>query len=297
MAIKITAPIRIDFCALSDSPPFVDEYGGFTLNVAINYRVSTMIRGGIKTSSKENIPEAGGLGSSGALRVTDLAAQNPELLDNPEKLIRAAWDYANNCVGQRGGWQDECSAVYGGFNLWAYKRNKKTGLIDTKRIEIPKNKVKHLEERLVLVSAGGPSIVRRESSNIHDLIFGPENYEKNIPHLKEINILTKKMAEDLLDCSALDFPELMTKIWAELKALHPTVESENMKILQGKCCQFYSSAKATGAGGDGSCMLFYSAYPTKDSRQELIKKINECNLPGVEVIPFKFEYKGIRREY
>ena len=44
MAIKVSAPIRIDFSGWADSPPFVDDYGGFILNAAINYRVSTSIR-------------------------------------------------------------------------------------------------------------------------------------------------------------------------------------------------------------------------------------------------------------
>ena len=229
------------------------------------------------------------------MRATDLAAQNPNLLSDPENLAKVSWEYANNCVGQRGGWQDEYAAIYGGVNLWKFSRNGESGVMEITRTKINKEIANRLEKNLVLVGVGGPGVARRESSNIHDLVFGSENYKVNTKYIKEISESTRNLASSLVHGHLSIVPNTLNKIWENSRILYPSMESDNMKKLQEECAGLYSGAKAMGAGGDGSCMLFYTDSP--DKKERLVEKIGSCGILDVRVIPFKFDYEGIKKEY
>ncbi len=284
--IEVTAPVRIDISGgWPDSDPYRKDFGGVVLNAAINCRVSAIFDGDNLTTSMEGIPKNSGLGTSGAIRSAYLAASNPSLLSNRMDLIRRVHLFENGVLNHRAGFQDQAAAIYGGVNFFEFMSN---GAI--RRIEIPKQSADKLEKNLVLVYTGQTHL----SANIHDLVFGPENYERTIPLLDEMKLLTQRMKTSLLETDEFD-PALIQKTWDLQRRLHPSIETDCMKDLQEKFRSYYSAFRATGAGG-GGCVLFYTEDP--DTRSYLLAGLTELEskgtYPELRVIPFKFEYEGIK---
>lgn len=282
MVTKITAPVRIDISGgWPDSDPYRADFGGTVLNAAINLYVSAHLDDANLVTSVGNVPRNSGLGTSGALRAAYLAAANPKLLENKTELIKRVHKFENEVIGHRAGWQDEAAAIYGGVNLWDFGANG-----SVRRNPIPRELAVQLENRLVLVYTGKSHL----SSNIHDLVFGPDFYESNIPKLDRMKEIAKETAARLLipSCLPSDIAELIKETWELQKSLHPSIETDTMKKLQEETRGGYLAARATGAGG-GGCIIFYTKI--KDA---LTKDIREMNLPGVRVLPFNFDYEGIK---
>ena len=282
--MKYTAPVRMDISAgWPDSDPYRAEFGGKVLNVAINLRVSARFENINLVTSTDDVPKSSGLGASGALRAVYLAASNPSLLDNKSDLIRRVHVFENQIIGHRAGFQDQAAAIYGGLNLWEFCSD---GTI--KRTPIYQKEGMHLQEHLVLVYTGNTHL----SINIHDLVFSARNYKKNIPKLDRMKKIAVKMKDNLTDEKKLT--DLMAETWELQKSLDDSIEDNCMRVLQRELKGSYLATKALGAGG-GGCMIFYTS-----DRESLLSKIEHLNkrkeLKEVMVIPFEFEYEGIRAE-
>jgi D-glycero-alpha-D-manno-heptose-7-phosphate kinase len=279
---KVTAPVRIDLSGgWPDSDPYRKDFGGAVLNAAINHRVSAQLEAPNLTTSLGDVPRSSGLGTSGALRATYLVASNDSLIYDRMDLIQRVHRFENEIIGQRAGFQDEAAAIYGGINYWEFGQN---GSI--RRYEIPREQAQHLENHLVLVYIGEDHL----SSNIHNLVFGPENYETNIPKLDRMKEIAKLMTSRLSDFHPMAC--LINETWDIQRTLHSSIETETMRELHSKLKSHYSACRATGAGG-GGCMIFYTENKAKlmDAVIELQKEI-----PKIKPIPFNFDYEGIKIE-
>ncbi len=279
---KVTAPVRVDISGgWPDSDPYRKDFGGTVLNAAINHRVSAQLDAPNLTTSLGNVPKSSGLGTSGALRATYLVASNDALIHDKTDLIRRVHKFENEVINQRAGFQDEAAAIYGGVNYWEFGQN---GAI--RRTPIPGDQAKHLETHLVLVYIGEDHL----SSNIHNLVFGPGNYETNIPKLDRMKEISKLMASNPDDFYQM--ASLINETWDIQRALHSSIETETMRELQSRLKSYYNACRATGAGG-GGCMIFYT-----DSKERLTKAAAglQDKMPNMNVIPFQFDYEGIRIE-
>ena len=281
--MKYTAPVRIDISAgWPDSDPYRAEFGGKVLNVAINLRVSARFENINLVTSTDDVPKSSGLGASGALRAVYLAASNPSLLDDKSDLIRRVHVFENQIIGHRAGFQDQAAAIYGGLNLWEFCTD------DTiKRSPICQKRGRHLQERLVLAYTGNTHL----SANIHDLVFSARSYKKNIPKLSRMKEIAVQMKDNLTDEKRLS--DLIAETWELQKSLDDSIEDDCMKVLQKKLKGSYLATKALGAGG-GGCMIFYTS-----DRENLLAKMGSLTrreLKEVKIIPFEFEYEGIRAE-
>jgi len=87
-------------------------------------------------------------------------------------------------------------------------------------------------------------------------------------------------------------PELIRETWKLQRSLDDSIETDTMRMLQEELSGGYSACRTTGAGG-GGCMIFYT-----DNKESLIKKMSKISekFPRLRVIPFKFDYGGIRIE-
>lgn len=279
--IKVTAPVRIDISAgWSDADPFRSDFGGAVLNAAINWRVSATLDNKNLISSLEKVPPNSGLGTSGALRTVYLVAASPKLIKDKKDLIKRVNVFENAIVGQRAGFQDQAAAVYGGVNYWEFRKD---GSI--KRTEISKSKAAHLNKRLVLVFTGEGHL----SANVHERVFGSRRYMRHIPNIERMNVIAKEMTKHISNEKKMT--ELIRETWVLQKSLHKDMESPAMKRLQLVCSDCYLAARATGAGG-GGCMLFYVEPEKKRSLIGLFNKMKK-RLPGMRVLPFKFDYRGL----
>jgi len=277
--IKVTCPVRIDISAgWSDANPFRGEFGGAVLNAAIDWRISATLNNKNLISSLEKVPANSGLGTSGALRTAYLVAANPSLILNKIDLIKRVNVFENAIVGQRAGFQDQAAATYGGVNYWEFWKD---GSI--RRREIPKNKTKHLLNRLVLVFTGD----RHQSSNVHEEVFRKKNYMKHIMTIERMKEIAREMVSKLRNEDKM--AELIRETWMLQKALHNKMESPTMtrlqKLTKGSCL----AARATGAGG-GGCMIFYT-----DQKRKLLSILSKYSKKNakMKIMPFKFDFKGI----
>lgn len=290
MAIKVTAPVRIDISGgWPDSDPYRKDNGGAVLNAAINQRVSGYFAGNLFITNPEKVPSHSGLGTSGALRAVEIAASNLERLEDKIDLIRRVYMFENEIIGHRAGFQDEAAAIFGGVNYWEFGNgdSKKTP-VNISRTSIPENQARHLEDHLVLVFTGDIHL----SANIHDLVFGDKNYERNTPALNRMKQIAGEMKENLTNAEKMG--NLIRETWDLQKSLHPSIETDMMKVLQNSAKGSYLGARAIGAGG-GGCMIFYSEEKKEftDSLKGIIKNLD---LRGVEVMPLSFDYEGIKIE-
>lgn len=282
--LKVTAPTRIDISAgWSDADPFRGDFGGAVLNAAINLRVAGTLGGGKLTTSLEKVPSNSGLGTSGALRTVYLAAANPSLINDKIELIKRVNVLENAIIGQRAGFQDQAAAIFGGVNFWEFRKD---GSI--RRRPIPKNKAEHLYKRLVLVFTGD----RHLSANVHEKVFNDRIYMKQIPTISRMALIAKEMYLHISNENKM--AALMKETWNLQKSLHKEMESESMRRLQMVCNDCYLAARATGAGG-GGCMLFYVQPEKKRNLVGMFNKLSKRN-PGMRVLDFKFDYKGILLE-
>jgi len=277
--IKVTCPVRIDISAgWSDANPFRGEFGGAVLNAAIDWRISATLNNKDLISSLEKVPANSGLGTSGALRTAYLVAANPSLIANKIDLIKRVNVFENAIVGQRAGFQDQAAATYGGVNYWEFWKD---GSI--RRKEIPKNKTKHLLNRLVLVFTGD----RHQSSNVHEEVFRKKNYMKHIMTIERMKEIAREMVPKLRNEDKM--AELIKETWMLQKALHNKMESPTMIRLQKLAKGNYLAARATGAGG-GGCMIFYT-----DQKKKLLSILSKYSRKNVKmkIMPFNFDFNGI----
>jgi galactokinase/mevalonate kinase-like predicted kinase len=278
--MKVTAPVRIDISGgWPDSPPYRNEFGGSVLNAAINLRVYAEFKNGQLITSYGDAKGYKSLGASGALDAAWLVARNPELLKDKKNLIKKVWSLENQNIGHRAGMQDQAAGIYGGINLWYFglENLKNTQLIKSPiifRSPITPEKAKHLENRLVLIDTCEDHL----SSNIHDNVFGPKVYGKNIPKLCRMSEIAREMRLQIDDEQKMS--DLINETWDLQKSLHPTIETDKMRQLQEEFKGEYLACRATGAGG-GGVMFFYT------NNKESFKNL---------AIPFNFEYEGIKIE-
>lgn len=283
--IKVTAPVRIDISAgWSDADPFRHEFGGAVLNGAINWRVSGILNSGKLCTLLGKVPSNSGLGTSGALRTAYLVTSNPSLIKDRMELINRVNMFENAIVGQRAGFQDQAAAIFGGVNYWEFKANGKI-----QRKEVEKAKVKHLRERLVLVFAGG----RHLSSDIHEIVFRPQNFMKHVEDIDSMKKIAKKMFSNINNERMMG--KLISETWDLQRKLHSRIETDNMRKLIKIADGYHLGARATGAGG-GGCMIFYCK--DNEDKQELMKRfvVHGKKIEGMRVLPFEFDFSGIQVE-
>lgn len=274
----VRAPIRIDFAGgTTDIVAFANRFGGAVLNGAINrYVTGKLIATKEKTilSYYDNVPTSSGLGTSGAMNVVWLSLVTG--LKDRVKIAETVFDLekAMNVVG---GKQDQYAACFGGVNLWEFKNNK----VIRKEINLRKNFIHELENKLLLVYTGKP----RYSSNVNKAMI--ENFKKNkvnvVNALKNIKEIAYEMYRVLKKEELDEFAMLMNEEWFNRKKLHKLVTNQRLEsLIKLGLNNGARAAKVCGAAGGGS-ILFYS-----DNKNRLKQKLKR-----EEVIDFNFDFEGL----
>jgi len=282
---QVKAPVRIDFGGgTTDISPFKDKYGGAVLNAAINKYVVGKI---IKTDKKihleytGNTPTSSGLGTSGVMNLVWLALISQIKLKKKQGIIiknkidLAEKAYAlEQALGLVGGKQDQYAAALGGINFLEFKGDK----VKITKLNLSKDFIKELEDKLVLVYTGKPHF----SGNSNKVMINNLKKGKNIKNLLKIKKIAYEMKSALLKKDLQKFAELMNKETKQRNLLHKIIvptQIENI-IKQGKE-NGAIAAKVCGSGGGGSILFF-------GDKARLKKKF------GKGVIDFKFDFEGLR---
>jgi len=278
MIKKVRAPVRLDFAGgTTDIKPFTDIYGGAVLNATINHYVVGELDATSTTTHLEytgSIPTSSGLGTSSAMNVVFIALITH--LKDKHKISEAVYNLEHSISESAvNGKQDMYAAAFGGINYMEFKKDK----VKIHPLNLKKEIVQELEKRLVLVYSGKPHL--SGSSNkamIDNLIKG-----KNDDNLLRIKHIAGEMKNALLLGDLNKFADLMNQETIERAKLSKITLSPQLRsIIDSGMKNGAIGAKICGSGGGGSILMF------AEDRKKLV------NYFGRKVIPFKFDFEGLK---
>ena len=296
MVVTSRAPVRIDFAGgWTDVDIFAKGAGGAVLNAAIDKYVTGRLevldgsvgttgklQDGIKLSYQSELPAGSGLGTSSALNVVWLSLVKSRITSVEDKKTIANLAYELEAIlGILGGKQDQYASALGGFNFMTFGEE-----VGVETLDVPRDVIEELESRLVLCYTGKP----RLSGNIHENVWGA--YRKGVPEtvtaLYSLRNIAFSMRYVLLSGKLDEFAELLNQNWDCQKKLDASITNEQIEELFDETLkQGAVAGKACGAGG-GGCLLFLTETGRRDSVEQVVERL------GSRVIPFKFEFEGLR---
>jgi D-glycero-alpha-D-manno-heptose-7-phosphate kinase len=228
-----------------------------------------------------NAPAGSGLGSSGALGVTLVAA-----IDAARAIQRAAWETAEEAwqveavdAQLAGGRQDQYAAALGGFNHFRFAAEG----VRVDPIVLDSGFANRLAECTIVCYTGASRISSHMIARVMD------GYAAKDPRvtaaLRGIASLAGPMAAALRDSDLHEVGRLLTANWQFQMALDPGMQTAEMARLEGAMERAGSmGGKAAGAGA-GGCMFFVCADPAA-ARQA-------AEEAGTRVIPCHWASEGV----
>ena len=334
MTIVAQAPCRISLVGGgTDVDPFASKYGGQVLNLAVSlYHTATLIPHPDKTitvtalnktliiesyarkltygqdpqfdlvraiinhfrlkfTSGFSLTVIGpdnvlGLGRSGSAGVAMIAALNAWLNTNLtcQQIGLLAADLEINELGWAGGRQDSFASAYGGINLIKFGPGKK---IIVSPIKLASAQITALQRWTFMVYVGGHHFSYHQQEK---LIQGMNDHAK----IAALQALKQSVPDAIQALKAGDWPllgKLLHQAWLDKKKSNPIVTNQFID-------QVYARALASGvlggkvAGSGGAGNMFFIIPPAKKS--VAIKAVTAL---GVQLIPFNFDFQGVRVSY
>ncbi len=231
------------------------------------------------------LPTGSGMGGSSSLSVALIGAFNKYLNLELSKhdIAQKAYNIERIELRQKGGYQDQFAAAYGGFNFMEFIK-------DTKVIPInaSKDMINELQFRLILCYVGGSHF----SSDIQEEVLQGYDIEKKsyieaMQDLKDVAHSMRNIVESNNLNRLNEFGELLHKGWLAKKSLSNKISNKNIE-------NFYLTSrklgvlggKLLGAGGGGHLLLF--SEPNQKP-----KVIQELEKIGGKIVNFHFNPKGL----
>jgi D-glycero-alpha-D-manno-heptose-7-phosphate kinase len=204
-----------------------------------------------------------------------LITQQKGKLDSNAKIKLAETVYGiEQAMGLVGGKQDQYAAAFGGINFMEFKKDK----VKVHRLNLRKEFIKKLEDKLVLIYTGKPHF----SGNTNKAMMDNLRKGKNNANLLRIKNIAIEMKNALLKEDLERFAELMNEETRERKKLHESIVPEStQKIISLAMKNGAIAAKVCGSGGGGSILFF-------GDKKKLKQKFKD------KVIDFKFDFEGLR---
>ena len=229
-----------------------------------------------------SVPSGTGMGSSSSLTVAIIKA----LLEfkgggekyGPHDIAQLAYHIERTILGEEGGKQDQFIAAYGGIIEMTLPKD---GSVLIKKLEIARETIKKLEEKLVLFYLG----VSRSSSEIQKKV----TQEAKIAQLHYIKELGVKLRNALTAGNLSEVGLNWHQHWLAKKKLTADITNSlidniyNLAIKNGAL-----GGKVIGAGG-GGFVIFYT-----EEKAKLIKILEE---KGLKYLKFSFSQGGVEIFY
>ena len=243
------------------------------------------IEDGFDIVMHSELPPGSGMGGSSSLAVALIGAFN-EYYDfqlNPHQIAQKAFDVERIELEQKGGYQDQFAASYGGFNFIEFTNQVKVTPIKTS--EEMKNE---LHYRFILCYVGGSHF----SSDIQDEVlkgytFERKSYMEAMQELKDVAHAMRNVVESQDTGKLSSFGELMHRGWLAKKSLSSKISNKNIENFYLVSKEFgVLGGKLLGAGGGGHLLLF--SDPNK--KYDIIHQLEKI---GGKVIKFHFNPKGL----
>lgn len=243
------------------------------------------IKYGFDIFTSSELPPGSGMGGSSTLSVALIGAFNEyyNLGLSKHNIAQKAFEIERLELKQKGGYQDQFAAAYGGFNFMEFTDEVKVIPIQTNR-----KMMNELHFRLILCYVGGTHF----SSEIQDEVLKGYKFEKKsymdaMQDLKNVAHSMKNIVESN-DLSELnEFGKQIHEGWIAKKSLSSKISNKNIENFYLTSRKFgVLGGKLLGAGGGGHLLLF--SEPGKKHRV-----IHELEAIGGKVINFHFNPEGL----
>ena len=242
------------------------------------------VNDGFDIITYSELPAGSGMGGSSSLSVALIGAFDKyyDLKFTKHEIAQKAYDIERIELKQKGGYQDQFAAAYGGFNFIEFTDQVKVTPIDTTP-EI----INELQFRLILCYVGGSHF----SSAIQDEVLKAYEIEKKsfmeaMQDLKDVAHSMKSTVESKNLIKLNEFGDLLHKGWLAKKSLSSKISNKNIE-------NFYLTSrklgvlggKLLGAGGGGHLLLFSEP----DKKFQVIQELEKI---GGRIVNFHFNPKG-----
>ncbi|MBY9007025.1 MAG: GHMP kinase [Candidatus Lokiarchaeota archaeon] len=231
------------------------------------------------------LPVGSGMGGSSSLAVALIGAFDKyyNFGYNKHEIAQKAYDIERIELNQKGGYQDQFAASYGGFNFIKFKNE-----VEVIPIKTSIDMINELQHCMIMCYVGGSHF----SSDIQDNVL--EGYQIKRKSFMESMDDLKKVAygmKDIIESKDLNnikqFGDLLHQGWLAKKSLSNKISNKNIE-------NFYISSrklgviggKLLGAGGGGHLLLFSESNHKYEVIDELEKK-------GGKIINFHFNPNGL----
>ncbi|MFX1274403.1 MAG: GHMP kinase [Promethearchaeota archaeon] len=243
------------------------------------------IKNGFDIITYSELPSGSGMGGSSTLSVAVLAAFNNyyKLGLSKHEIAQKAYEIERIELKQKGGYQDQYAAAYGGFNFIEFTKDVKVSPILTSE-----DLMNELHYRLILCYIGGSHF----SSDIQDdVLKGYEiekkSYMESMQDLKDVAHSMRQIVESNNIDKLNEFGKLLHKGWLAKKSLSTKISNkaiENFYLTSRKYGVL--GGKLLGAGGGGHLLLFSDP----DKKYTVIEELKKI---GGTIINFHFNPKGV----
>lgn len=235
-------------------------------------------------STSNDAPVGSGLGTSSTMIVAILEAFDKWLGLGLSDYTKAylAYDIERNDLKLAGGKQDQYSAVFGGFNLMEFQKDRST-VINSLRID--KAILNELECSLLLYyngkSRSSAAIISEQIKNTKN------NNEKTIDAMHKLKENAYQMKNEILTGNIQGFADIIRETWENKKKTSSIISNKELEKTINFAMQNGAEAvKVSGAGGGGFLMLYCNPI----NRQKLIDALQQLN---GKVYPVKFTKTGV----
>lgn len=243
------------------------------------------IEDGFNITTYSELPVGSGMGGSSSLSVALIGALNNYYNFGLSKheVAQKAYDIERIELEQKGGYQDQFAAAYGGFNFIEF-----TNSVEVFPVSGTVELVNELQYRLILCYIGGSHF----SSDIQvEVLRGYEiqkkSYLEAMQDLKNVALSMRTIIESNDFGLLNEFGELLHKGWLAKKSLSSKISNKEIEHFYLTSRKFgVLGGKLLGAGGGGHLLLF--SKPNKKHRV-----IQELEKIGGKIVNFHFNPKGL----
>ncbi len=243
------------------------------------------IKEGFNITTYSELPAGSGMGGSSSLSVALIGAFN-EYYNfglSTNEIAQKACDIEQIELGQKGGYQDQFAAAYGGFNFIEFTNETKVIPIKTS-----KEMINELQYNLILCYVGGSHF----SSDIQDDVIKGYKLEKKsymeaMNDLKNVAHSMKSIIESNDINKINEFGELLHRGWLAKKSLSSKISNKKIENFYLTSRKFgVLGGKLLGAGGGGHLLLF-------SKPGDKFRVIQELEKIGGKIVNFHFNPNGL----
>ena len=243
------------------------------------------LKDGFDITVYSELPAGSGMGGSSSLSVALIGAFNKyyELGMSKHEIAQKAYDIERIELKQKGGYQDQFAAAYGGLNFMEF-----TEVVNVIPIIASEEMINELQFRLILCYVGGSHF----SSDIQDEVLKGYEIEKKsymeaMQDLKDVAHSMRNIVESNKINKLNEFGELLHKGWLAKKSLSTKISNKKIENFYLTSRRFgVLGGKLLGAGGGGHLLLF-SDFGKKYIIIQELEKI------GGKIVNFHFNPKGL----